>query len=105
MITVAEMESRVDDLATNTARALTPYHYQKTIQAFADCLEAKRLYDEKPGFWRGQKLDWQTANLKPGLERLAYAYQLTYGEADLEETQLFYDVLKLRAQRYNLIKS
>ena len=53
MISSAEMDRRIEDLAKNVeaaaaspARALTPIHYRQTMQAFLDCLEAKDRYEE-----------------------------------------------------------
>jgi hypothetical protein len=96
-ISDAEMSRRLDDLATNPERALTPSHYQKTIQAFADFLDAQARYDEKPGFWRENKLRWHAANVKPGLERLQLAYQASYGPLDEVSGQQMFNILKTQA--------
>ena len=99
-ISDVEMSLRLDDLAGNQERALTPMHYQKTLEAFADFLDAQARYDEKPGFWRQSKVEWHAANLKPGLERLQLAYECSYGPLDEFSGMQFYNLLKNRAKLY-----
>src|SRR5262252_3448414 len=89
-ISDTEMHRRLDDLATNPARLLTPMHYRKTIEALANLLDAKERYDEKPGFWRQQKVDWHLANVKPGL---------AFGP--VPNPQQFYDILKMQAKAFS----
>jgi hypothetical protein len=102
-ISDAEMHRRLDDLATNPGRALTPWHYSKTIEALVNLLDAKRCYDEKPGFWRKQKVEWHFANVKPGVERLAFAYELSFGP--LPSFEQFFDLLKMRAEALSSARS
>lgn len=98
-ISDAEMHRRIDDLANNCERGtLTPIHYHKTIQAIINFLAAQKHYDEKPGFWRQQKLEWAMAGVRPGVERLGYAYQALYGPLDMASTEQFWDVLKAQAR-------
>jgi|SRR5262249_23364306 len=111
-ISDAEMHRRLDDLATNLEKAaaipertLTPFHYQKTIQAIADLLDAQRHYDEKPGFWRQQKVEWHLASVKQGTERLGLAYQRSYGPLDEISGQQFWNVLQMQGRNLNVTRS
>jgi hypothetical protein len=104
-ISDVEMYRRLDDLANNQERALTPSHYQKTIQAVANLLDAQKLYEEKPGFLRQQKVEWYLASVKQGAERLQLAYQLSYGPLDEVSGQQFWNVLKMQGRNWGAARS
>jgi hypothetical protein len=44
--------------------------YRKTVSAIADWMAAPRHYNEKPGFWRREKMGWCMSEMKIAIDNL-----------------------------------
>jgi hypothetical protein len=68
--------------SARTANPSVELAYQKTVSAVADWIAATRYYNEKPGFWRRERMGWCMSEMKIAIDNLQISINVALNRPD-----------------------